>query len=204
LFLHGTSLYLDETAVPLVILSPDAPAGRVVDAPVSLTDLPATVVDRLGLEAGSPFPGHSLAAYWSLKPGQHPQEMTPALSEHSTETAFRQPAAEQSLRRRDVQMSLVARGRHYIRDGFGSEQLYDLSQDPFEKVNLMGSTEGKQAVGAFRRMLLDVLVHNPGSIEAENSYLTAYRQWLRSLVDENPPAREPESARQERSNQAPE
>ena len=36
--------------------------------PVSLRDLPATVVDQLGLSAGSPFPGHSLAAYWSLHP----------------------------------------------------------------------------------------------------------------------------------------
>ena len=63
-FGHGNSLYLDEIAVPLVILSPDAPAGRVVAEPVSLRDLPATVVDLLGLSAGSPFPGHSLAAYW--------------------------------------------------------------------------------------------------------------------------------------------
>ncbi len=120
------------------------------------------------------------------------------LSEHATETAFGQPAAEQSLRRRDVQMSLVVRGRHYIRDGFGSEQLYDLALDPFETVNLIGSTEGKQAVGAFRRMLLDVLAENPGSIEAENSYLTAYRQWLKSVVEESPPLLEPISVRQER------
>ncbi len=63
-FGHGYSVYLDEIGVPLVILSPDAPAGRVVDSPVSLRDLPATVVDQLGLSAGSPFPGRSLAAYW--------------------------------------------------------------------------------------------------------------------------------------------
>ncbi len=47
LYLHGTSLYLDEIGVPLVILSPDAPANRVVNEPVSLRDLPATVVDSL-------------------------------------------------------------------------------------------------------------------------------------------------------------
>ena len=98
-FLHANSVYLDEIAVPLVILSPDAPAGRVVAEPVSLRDLPATVVDRLGLSAGSPFPGHSLAAYWSSAPGQTPPEITPALSEYATATAF-QPQAERSLRRR--------------------------------------------------------------------------------------------------------
>jgi arylsulfatase A-like enzyme len=185
LFLHGTSLYLDETAVPLVILSPDAPAGRIVTEPVSLRDLPATVVERLGFSAGSPFPGHSLAAYWSLTPGKVPAEITPALSEHATETAFQQPEAEKSLRRRDVQMSVVARERHYVRNGFGSEQLFDLSQDPFESVDLMGSTEGKQVVVDFRRMLLDALAHNPGSAEAESAYLKAYRQWLKSDAEQN-------------------
>ena len=65
---HSYSVNLDEIGVPLVILSPDAPAGREVYSPVSLRDLPATVVDRLGLSDGSPFPGRSLAAYWGLPP----------------------------------------------------------------------------------------------------------------------------------------
>jgi len=181
LFLHGTSLYLDEIAVPLVILSPDAPANRVVAEPVSLRDLPATVVDRLGLSAGSPFPGHSLAAYWFLTPGQVPPEVTPALSEHSTVTAF-QPQDERSLSRQDVQMSLVALGRHYIRNGEGSEQLYDLRRDQVESVNLIDSAEDKQVAAVLRRMLLDVLTDNLGSIEAENAYLKPYRQWLESVV----------------------
>jgi hypothetical protein len=49
-------------------------------------------------------------------------------------------------------------------------------------VNLMNSTTGKQEVGAFRKLLLDVLTENPGSIEVENAYLKPYRQWLKSLV----------------------
>ena len=73
LFGHGNSLYLDEIAVPLVMLCPGAPAGRVVDAAVSLRDLPATVLDLLGLADGSPLPGHSLAAYWWLTPGRRPR-----------------------------------------------------------------------------------------------------------------------------------
>ena len=79
-------------------------------------------------------------------------------------------------------MSLVASGRHYIRDGTGSEQLYDLRRDPSELVNLVDSAEGNQVLGAFRRMLLDVLTDNPGSIEVENAYLKPFRQWLKSLV----------------------
>ena len=67
---HAYTATLEEIGVPLVILSPAAPAGRVVDSPVSLRDLPATVVDLLGLSAASPFPGRSLAAYWKLAPGE--------------------------------------------------------------------------------------------------------------------------------------
>ncbi len=84
-------------------------------------------------------------------------------------------------------MSLVASGRHYIRDGTGSEQLYDLRRDPFERVNLMGSADGNKTVSDFRRTLLKVLTDNPGSIEVENAYLKPYRQWLNSLVQASSP-----------------
>ena len=56
-FCHSYTVNLDEVGVPLVILSPAVPRGREVDSPVSLRDLPATVVDLLGLSDGSPFPG---------------------------------------------------------------------------------------------------------------------------------------------------
>jgi arylsulfatase A-like enzyme len=203
LYLHGTSLYLDEIGVPLVILSPDAPANRVVNEPVSLRDLPATVLDRLGLSAGSPFPGQSLAAYWSSTAGQALPELAPVLSEHATETAFRQPAAAQSLRRRDVHMSLVARGLHYIRDGFGSELLYDVNRDPFETVNLMGAKEGTEVVADFRRMLLEVLDRNAGAIESEDAYLKACRQWLRSIVDPDHPTGEAMSPGEKQAHNTP-
>ena len=195
---HGNSLYLEEIAVPLVILSPNAPAGRVVAEPVSLRDLPATVVDQLGLAAGSPFPGRSLADYWSMAPGQAAPQITPALSEFTTKTVF-QPQVHPELRRDGIQMSLVASGKHYARDSFGSEELYDLRSDPLERVNLIDSAEGKQAAVVFRKMLLDELNASPGSIEVENAYLKAYRQRLKSLVEESPEPRLPISALENRS-----
>ena len=192
-FGHGGTLYLDEVAVPLVILSPDATAGRAVAEPVSLRDLPATVVDQLGLSGGSPFPGRSLASSWRSPPGQTAPETSPALSELAHESAF-QPQPQGGLARRGMQMSLVALGRHYVRDGTGTEQLYDLGRDPFERVNLMGSTAGDRAVGTFRRMLLKVLTDDAGSLKVEKAYLQPYRQWLESLVEQGPAPRETVSA----------
>jgi arylsulfatase A-like enzyme len=188
-FGHGPGLTLDEIGVPLVILSPDAPAGRVVESPVSLRDLPATVVDLLGLAAGSPLPGRSLAAYWHRAHGRAPQEITtPALSEQVSATTF-QPQPGSGRGHIGFQMSLVASGHHYIRDGMGTETLYDLRRDPFERVNLVGSSYANRAVGAFRKMLLEVLTDNPGSIEVDNAYLEAYKQRLKALIPESSPRR---------------
>jgi arylsulfatase A-like enzyme len=189
-FGHSGSLYLDEVAVPLVILSPTVPAERVVAEPVSLRDLPATVTDLIGLSAGSPFSGRSLATSWRSPPersvaallrstpGKLPSPITPALSELAHETAFK-PQSGNS--RRGVQMSLVASGRHYVRDGTGTELLFDLMRDPFETTNLMKSAEGDQMAHPFRKMLLKLLTDNRGSIDIVNAYLNVYRQWLKTI-----------------------
>jgi arylsulfatase A-like enzyme len=188
-FGHSYSLFLDEIGVPLVILAPGAPAGRVVGSPVSLRDLPATVVDQAGLSAGSPFPGRSLAAYWRLPPGPVPQGVTsPAFSEQAGAAVFL-PRARGGGDPGGFQMSLVAAGRHYIRDGVGKESLYDLKTDPFERINLMDSPDGRQAVGDFRGMLLEILREDPGSIEVEGAYLDSYRRGLEALVPTDPTRR---------------
>ena len=188
-FGHLFSLHLDEMGVPLVILSPGAPAGRVVDSPVSLRDLPATVVDLSGLSAGSPFPGRSLTGYWQSASGRQPERTTsPAFSEKADATTFQpQPASGHGYS--GLQMSLVASGHHYLRDGAGAEILYDLARDPFELYDLSGTSHGEQAVATFRRKLLEVLIESPGSREAEAAYLERYRQGLKALVQERSPPR---------------
>jgi arylsulfatase A-like enzyme len=183
-FGHGSSLHLDQIGVPLVILAPGAPAGKVVDTPVSLRDLTATVVDQLGLSAGSPFPGRSLAAYWRPAPEHGPQGITsPALSEQVDGLAF-QAELRSGRGHSAFQMGLVASGHHYLRDGVGTERLYDLRSDPSERVDLMGSSHGNQALDVFRRMLLQVLNDNPASIEVESAYLEPYKQGLKALIQE--------------------
>jgi len=184
-FGHAHNTNLDAIGVPLVILSPRAPRGRVVNSPVSLRDLPATVVDLLGLSDGSPFPGRSLTAYWTSGPGQRPEISSPALTEQAEAAAF-QAQPRRGREHPGFQMSLVASGHHYIRHGMGLEQLYDLRVDPLERINLMASTTGADRVRPFRRMLLEVLTDNPGSVEVEKAYLETYREWLEALV-QGPP-----------------
>jgi arylsulfatase A-like enzyme len=183
-FGHASSLFMEEIHVPLVVLSPRTPPGRVVQEPVSLRDLPATVVDQLGLGGGSPFPGQSLAAWWRPVESERPHPTTLALSEIVNATAFH-PQPGPGLSRKGFQMSLVADGRHYVRDGSGAEQLYDLFRDPGEELNLRDTTDGDLRVRPYRRLLFDVLSRNLGSPEVESAYLDPYRRWLKSLVEGN-------------------
>ncbi|MHB1560939.1 MAG: hypothetical protein ACYC61_26085, partial [Isosphaeraceae bacterium] len=80
------------------------------------------------------------------------------------------------------QMSVIASGYHYIRDGVGKEKLYHLTQDPFEWHDILGSAEAKPDLTPYRRELLKVLVENPGTKEVERAYLGDFRRSLQSLV----------------------
>ena len=78
-FGHGTSLYQTEVHVPLLVVPPGgSPTKQVVNEAVSLRDLAATIVDLAGMEAGSPFPGHSLARFWKKAP--QPGPLSPPVS----------------------------------------------------------------------------------------------------------------------------
>jgi arylsulfatase A-like enzyme len=189
---HGNSVKMEEIRVPLVILSPGAPAGGTITHPVSLRDLPATVVDRLGLAEGSPFPGRSLAAYWGLPPGRMPAgPTTPAFTEQENRSAWFEirPQPGRGGLEPGFQMSLVAWTLHYIRDGEGGEQLYDLIDDPLETTNLIEAAEKKPVVASFRAMLLGVLNEEPGSDAVERTYLRAFRESLAAAIRQGSPGR---------------
>src|SRR5262249_29482759 len=120
-FGHGSGVFWEQIAVPLVIISPGGPANRLLGTPVKLRDLPAPVVDVLGPSAGAPFPGKSLTASWRTKEGETPPDTPPAFTEVANRTAFRfQP--QRGRKRHGFQMSVVAEGGHYLRDGMGGEQ----------------------------------------------------------------------------------
>jgi arylsulfatase A-like enzyme len=175
IFGHSTSVYLDQVAVPLVMLGPGVPPGRAVSEAVSLRDLPATVLDVLGLADGAPLPGRSLAALW--RPGSTPAAISPALSEIVHATPF---LPQRGLRRGRMAMSLVTRDRHYIRHAGGVEELYDVRTDPFDARNLAGRADGKPALELFRRSLLTTLSREPATADVELAYMKTYRQSLAS------------------------
>ena len=151
LFLHGESLYRTEIRVPLLILTPShRPSGAVVRETVSLRDLPATIVDLIGLGNGSPFPGQSLARLWAKSPaGAPPVETEAALSELASPNPA-DPNQGRSPAYRGPLISLAEGDFVYIRnEGDGGEELFNERDDPEEIKNLSphrGDASGPAAV----------------------------------------------------------
>jgi arylsulfatase A-like enzyme len=162
LFDHGESLYRTEIRVPLLVVLPSqSRSHRVVAEPVSLRDLPATIVDLLGLGTGSPFPGRSLARFWREPP---PEESSRALDGVISELKSPNPSDPNHGRSpayRGPLISLAMGDYVYIlNQGDGTEELYNQSEDPRELLNRAGDKAMQPLLRHFRRQL-DRL--NPGS-----------------------------------------
>ncbi len=157
LFFHGCSLYRQLVQVPLVIVNPGkVPAGRVISEPVGLRDIPATVVDLLDLGHDTPFPGRSLARFWSSDAGKAAAPLVdPLLMETGKPMLLtnqgREPVAKGPM------SALVSGGMHYIRSGDGFEELYVLRTDPEERINLAGSPMAREILEGFRNRLATML-----------------------------------------------
>jgi arylsulfatase A-like enzyme len=157
LFDHGNSLYLPLLHVPLVISFPTyVPAGAKISEPVSLRDLPATVLGLVGLGRVVSFPGASLARYWDDAPESKRSGSGPVFSEV---TPFAGVPRRYPIARGDMS-ALVLDHYHYIKNGDGREELYDFAVDPAESHNLANSEESRQLLEQFRTRLKTTLAGN--------------------------------------------
>ncbi len=124
-FDHGDTLFEEVTHVPLVISAPGRiPAGRVIETPTSLTNLPATLLDLAGV-AKVLGQGDSLQPVWR-------------------EGAATKPAFAEAIGRRAEPLFAVWDGSlKYLRretKGGRRELLYDLALDPHERIDLASTS----------------------------------------------------------------
>jgi arylsulfatase A-like enzyme len=139
-FCHGASLYDTELHVPLLIIPPGGkPTKQVVKEAVSLRDLPATIVDLVGQEAGSPFPGVSLARFW--KRSSHatpiqPSSALPALAELVPYNVLERDYWGVPQQQAPLRAVLEKNWKYIRRAGAVDEELFHLSEDAKEQRNL--------------------------------------------------------------------
>jgi arylsulfatase A-like enzyme len=161
LFIHGESLYRTEIHVPLLILTPSQrPSAAVVRETVSLRDLPATVVDLIGLAQGSPFPGRSLARLWAEPPAADPPAQTEGVLSELAAPNPSNPNQGRSPAYRGPLISLAEGDFVYIRnEGDGSEELFNQRDDPNEVVNLARAEAMLPVLRRFRDHLVRAKAH---------------------------------------------
>jgi len=151
LFGHGNSLYMPLVHVPLVLSFPSrVPPGRRVETPVTLRDLPATVMDLAGLRGRGVFPGVSLAPCW--QGGVDAPCSEPALISQASVRTFGLVRPWYPLSHGDMQ-SVVADGFHYIWNSNGSQELYELAVDPAEAHDLIDTDAGRVVANRLKALL---------------------------------------------------
>ena len=147
---HANSLYLPLLRVPLLIRYPHAvPEGLRVATPISLRDVASTIVELAKADPDEAIPGHPLTGAWS----DSNWVRSPIVSEltQGINIDLTYPNGLTGL------VSIVADRYHYIRDGFGSESLFDFVADSTETHDLAKSPAGREAIQRLRPRLDSVL-----------------------------------------------
>jgi arylsulfatase A-like enzyme len=135
----------------LIIWGPGyVPAGKTVDAPVTITALPTTILSLIDSN-DDPFPGPSLAVLMS-------DENVPAnWPDPISELAQMVGAAEKNPSTHGAMKSVVGTEMQYIIHEHFGEELYNWRDDPQETTNLIEDASSKSAADSFRVYLQNLV-----------------------------------------------
>ena len=153
---HGNSLYIQALHVPLLVVFPGSvPRGVRISQPVTLRDLPATVLALAGpVAAGSgsspELPGYSLARFWKGR--------TTTMSGSGADVLVSEVRYARGTPRwypvsKGDMASLVDSTQHLIRSGDGATELYAIDSDPGEQRNVANQPVSRTSARRLAAML---------------------------------------------------
>lgn len=137
------TLWDRSTRVPLIFAGPEVTSGGRCEQPAELLDIYPTLIDLCGLPANSSLEGHSLMA--QLKDASAEREW-PAITTHNHDN--------HGIRTKDWR---------FIQYADGSEELYDMRQDPNEWKNLATDARYADVLAEHRRWVPASRQPVPGS-----------------------------------------
>jgi arylsulfatase A-like enzyme len=151
LFQHLNALYWEAIHVPFIIYWPGhVPAGLRVDRPVSITSLPASLLDLAGMDPGL-FPNPSLVKLWENPTIEWPDPVAELAQIPWSPT--QNPSAHGAMK------SVITKQWHYIvHEKFGAE-IYDWNKDPQELNNLINQPDMQESISQIRDYLNDLLTN---------------------------------------------
>ncbi len=172
-FGHKSTLYRESLRVPLVIRYPRViEADQTVEAPASLLDILPTVLDLVGLEPPAGLQGTSLWPYIRQKgrPSKNPAGNGRPLFAELHPVKF---DAGYDFFSKSIQVGQHKLIRSYFKDGRVKSELYDLSKDPGEKLNLYDARKDEREVRELEASLVAFILegasYRPGA-ESENEF----------------------------------
>ena len=128
---HHNSLYKPVIHVPLIVWHPESvPQGVRVATAVSNVSLPVTLMDMLGYNDQTEFPGESLAELWNNP--DFPHQWPDPIAEMA-ESTWVNP---NHLSIKGDMTSVISNDWQYIEHEFNGVELYDLNHDPDQLNNL--------------------------------------------------------------------
>jgi arylsulfatase A-like enzyme len=169
LYGHQSSLYHEQIEVPLIIRwLGKTPAGARVSVPVSLAELPATVMELIGEPQQTLFPGRSLVRAWA-DPGTVLDWPLP-VAELTTELGATIPI---NPVKSGFHKALISPQWYYIVHEKLETELFDMEKDPQQLHNLAKTPEGRAVVSEFEAHLRQTLARankdahpvSPGSVK---------------------------------------
>ena len=135
---HGISLYRTSVQVPLIVLAPRCLGnGHREEAPVSLRDLSATLLDLLGIRRHA-LPGQSFAKL-VCDPAADPLP-------HLLFSVLRESPRPGS----PTLVTVAADSLRFVSAGDTLDELYNIDRDPLEQVNLARTPAGAAESARFR------------------------------------------------------
>jgi arylsulfatase A-like enzyme len=156
---HENNVHYNVLNVPLVFYFPERLAASRIATPVSLVDVPRTVMEILeGPGAAHPFPGHSLVALRDQTEGMATR-VSPSLAQANATDWHRSysnwPVATGPL------YSILDERFHYVVNARGDEQVFDISTDVWESTDLIDTDAGAAAARVYRQRMDSLLA--PGA-----------------------------------------
>lgn len=146
---HANSLYLSLLRVPLIIRFPRRVPVRTILTPITLRDLPASILELAGVSSGSGIPGSSLTRFWTPAADTVGSPIYASLSQGINVSARFRNA-------RGALASVLDGEHHYIRGPGDEEELFDYRTDSLEQHNLTQSSDAQGALRHLRALLAEV------------------------------------------------
>jgi arylsulfatase A-like enzyme len=128
--------------VPLFVWHPGGPEGLSVATPVSIRDVPATVMDLIGAAGNHPMPGRSLRRFWNGDSTGGDVLYTEV--RHAPKLPAWYPSTKGDL------IGVQEGSLRLIRNGDGAIEVYDIAAAPLEQRNLVDDPELRGAITRLR------------------------------------------------------